>query len=156
MGHRTFQAPVWIYFLQKKCPETVRRGWGNLKGDDSWFSKCCHEIFWLYSFNNYILCWIMAYNVNCMPWPIYFNIWVKIWPKIERNGMCAFRKWNSFNNWRKDRKCGIDLVDSMFNTLHWDLRIGKCVCYLLPHENLAIPSEVQILNNYVWSRCEIY
>ena len=28
-----------------------------------------------------------------------------------------FRKWNSFNNARKEWKVGIDLVDAMFNTL---------------------------------------
>ena len=31
--------------------------------------------------------------------------------------LAPFRKWNSFNNSRKDGKFGIDLVDSMLNTL---------------------------------------
>ena len=38
-------------------------------------------VFWLYSFNNYILCWIMAYSV-----------YVSIGPQIERNRTGSFQE----------------------------------------------------------------
>ena len=45
-----------------------------------------------------------------MPLPIYCSFWVKIGPKIKRNGTCICKKWNSFNNARKDGTFVIDLV----------------------------------------------
>ena len=73
-------------------------------------------LFWLTSFNNYILCWIMAWNVH-VPLPTYITILVKIGPNIEEMVLAPFRKWNSFNNSRIDGKFGIHLYDSKVNTL---------------------------------------
>ena len=41
--------------------------------------------------------------------------------KLREMVLAPFRKWNSFNNSRKDGKFDIDLVDDTP-----DLRIGKC------------------------------
>ena len=65
--------------------------------------------------------------------------------------LVPFRKQNSFNNSRKDSKFGINLVDSMLNTLQ-TLELANV--YLLPHENITISSatEAQILFNNLCMR----
>ena len=37
--------------------------------------------------------------------------------KLREMVLAPFKKWNSFNNSRTDGKLGIDVVDSMLNTL---------------------------------------
>ena len=60
-------------------------------------------------------------------------------------------KRNSVNNPRKDGKFFMDLVDSKRDTVrpqNWQMFIN----YLNPHENMTIPSEAQILFNYLCMR----
>ena len=48
----------------------------------------------------------------------YISVFQRKWgPKLREIVLFLFRKQNSFNNWRKDGKFGIDLVDAMPNTL---------------------------------------
>ena len=63
-----------------------------------------------------------------------------------------FKKWNSFNNSRKDGKCSIDLVDSMIDYTP-DLQISKCFSVIYYHKKtIIIPSETQILFNDLYMR----
>ena len=58
--------------------------------------------------------------------------------------LAPFRKENTFNNSMKIWTLCTDLVGSMMNTL---LTLGKSFPVLLPHENIYIPSEQEILND---------
>ena len=89
----------------------------------------------------------MALNVHVLQLPIYFSIRVKIGSKIKRNCTFSFQETNSFNNSRKEEKFCIDFVDTMLNTPRTLEMPIVFPSYLIPHENIAIPSEAQILVN---------
>ena len=86
-----------------------------------------------------------------MPLPMYFITEWKYGPHLWEVVLVPFRKWNSFNNLRKDRTFGIDWVESMLNML-WTLELQMFLSYLHPHESITIPSEDQIIFNYLCTR----
>ena len=60
--------------------------------------------------------------------------------------LAPFRKQNTCDNSRKVRKSGADLIDSMLN-VRQDLDLENVSQKFTAHENIAIPSEEQIVVN---------
>ena len=58
---------------------------------------------------------MLAYGIKCtcVALPMYLGAWAN----LRDMTLAPFRKWNSFNNFRKDMKSGTDWVDSLLDTL---------------------------------------